>query len=228
VIKRGVGLVLLGLIVVGCQGTETANTQPTSVAPIKAASVPSPRTKEPTDIAMSVRRGTPITVWSSPDSAFRKFQDPKQVGFEYNILPPKFEPPYSARTWEEDHAHIGFGEILYDGGLAAAVYQEDRANQDRLDELVRDHQDLVGRLVPTTLQGKKVSYWFWDKDDQRLMICAFATGPNVIKVTVAIGDDVVMDAMGMSPDQAAKDQIKVDSSLLKTPISIKPPAITKG
>ena len=221
-------MIVLSAVLVGCQGSEVTTAQISPTPTLKVASVPAPRTKEPTDIALAVRRGTPITVWASPEASLRKFQDPKQVGFEYNTLPPKFEPPYSARTWEEDHAHIGFGEILYDGGLAAAVYQEDRGNQDRVDELVRDHQDLVGRLRPTTLQGKRVSYWFWDKDDQRLMICAFSTGPNVIKITVAIGDDVVMDALGMSADQATKDQVKVDNSYFKAPTKMKTPISSRG
>ena len=219
--KRIGWLVGLAITLVGCQGGEPTATEPTVPAP-KIASVPAPTTKDSTDIAMVVRRGPPITVWSTPEGAFRRFQDNKQVGFEYDTLPPKFEPPYSARTWEEDHIHIGFGEILYNGGLAAAVYQEDKGNQDRVDELVRDHQDQVGRLTPKYLRGKHVSYWFWDKEGQRLMICAYSTGRDVIKITVAIGDDVVMDALGMSPDQAQKDQIKVDMSLLKQPTSTTP------
>ncbi len=227
--RRSGWLILIATVLAGCQGGAALAPEASSPPVVKEASVSAPITREATDIALVVRPGNPITVWSSADAAFRKFQDPKQVGFEYDNLPPKFQPPYSARTWEEDHIHMGFGEILYNGGLAAAIYQEDKGNQDRVDRLVRDHQDQMGsRLTPTTLKGKRVSYWFWEKDDQRLMICAYATDRDVIKITVAIGDNVVMDALGMSPDQARKDQIKVDMSLLKQKVLIQPAVTPKG
>jgi hypothetical protein len=228
--RRALWLTLVGALLAGCQAGDALNADTEAPTAPKVASVGEPATskarvtKDTNEIGLVVRRsGPPITVWSSGDAAFRMFRDKNQVGFEYDDLPPKFEPPhYSAKTWEEDHIHMGFGEILYDDLLVAAVYQEDHANQDRVLELVRDHQDQVGDLKDTPILGKHVSYWFWEKDNRRLMICAYETGHDVLKITVAMGDRVVMDALDMSIDKARKDQIQVDMSFLKQSLSPAP------
>lgn len=212
--KRGAWLVVVAIAAVGCQNGESTVSDSTAATRPRVATVAEPATLVATDIGLVVRHGQPITVGFSSDTAFRMFRDPKQAtGFEYDDLPPKFQWPYKARTWEE--AHMGFGEILYNGQLVAAMYQEDRGNQDRVDELVREHKDQVNGRSPTMISGKHVTYWFWEKEGQRLMICAYPSGRDIVKITVAMGDDVVMDALGIAQDKARKDQLQVDMSLTK-------------
>ncbi len=209
----------LGIAICGCQGTETPPAESLATASPKPIAVGVPVTSLPTDIGLVVRRGLPITVGFSPDAAFRLFRDPKQSGFEFDDLPPKFQWPYKARTWEE--AHMGFGEILYNSQLVAAMYQEDNGDQERVNQLLVAHRDQINGRAPEQIGGKRVNYWFWEKDGQRLMICAYPTGRDVIKITVAMGDNVVMDALGISPDKARKDLNQVDLfQAKKTPNSI--------
>jgi len=216
--RRTFGLIGLAMILAGCQASEAVAPESSGQATQNIATVGGPisrrlENRDPNEIGLKVRPGPAITVYSSADDAFRIFHDPKVVGFESDDLPPTFQPPlYSARTWEEDTLHMGFGEILYNRELVAAIYEEDKANQQRLNELVNDHQDQVGSLQPRTLTGKHVSYWFWDKDDRRLMICGYFTGHDVVKITVAVGDRRVMDGLDMSVEKATKDEYQIDRS----------------
>ncbi|MDR3691067.1 MAG: hypothetical protein P4L46_16930 [Fimbriimonas sp.] len=221
-VRRALILCLLISALCGCQGGDVAAPAGDSTVQEKAYTVGEPITndkrdvKDTNEIALVVRHGAPITIYSNHESAFQRFHDTKTVGFESDDLPPHFQPPYSAKTWEEDSLHLGFGEILYNGELVAAIYEEDKANQSRLDGLIRDHQDQVGDLKDTYIDGQHVKYWFWEKDSRRLMICAFPTGRDEIRITVAMGDDVVMDGLGMSIARAHKDQADIDKSYFRT------------
>jgi hypothetical protein len=198
----------------GCQSSEapTAEAAPAPV-PRKLAQVGTPSSSEPTKIGLVVRKGPAITVgYPSPDKLLEQFHDPKHFGSEYDDLPSNFDAAYRARTWET--AHMGFGEITYHGELVAAMYQEDKVDQDRVDELVDAHRAQVD-LLPTMLHGKKVSYWFWEVPNQRLMICAYQSGHEGIKLTVAMGDNNVMDALGISPTFANKDLARIDAGSIQ-------------
>ena len=211
-------LSLLGLVAVlaGCQTAEPVAQQPIPiVVPRKVAAVGRPRSTTPTKIALVVRRGLPITVgFGAPNKAFDPFRDPKIFVSEFNDLPARFEYPYTARTWEA--GKMGLGEILYDGDLVGAVYHQDQAKQERIDEIVAAHKDqLDGRRPDRLITSRRVTYWFWQIDTQRLMICAYQKDQKGIELTVAMGDEVVMDALGMSPEQAAADAKKVDEAAEK-------------
>jgi len=76
-------------------------------------------------------------------------------------------------------------------------------------------------LAPKEVTGERVKYRFWEVLDekghgQRLMICAFRHDKGT-DVTIAMGDDVVMDALGASESQAATavDKIKEILSMPK-------------
>jgi len=96
------------------------------------------------------------------------------------------------------------------------MFHEDELKQERVDEIVQEHRDQLGGVRPDNLiTAKRVTYWFWKMENQRLMICAFQKDQRGIELTVAMGDDVVMDALGMSPEQAAKDAALVDAAAVK-------------
>ena len=208
------------VILAGCQSADAppADAVHAEVA-TKTVMVGAPSNTEPTKIGLVVRRGPAITVgYPSPDKLLELFHDPKHSGSEFNDLPTSFDYHYRARTWET--AHMGFGEITYDGILVAAMYQEDKVDQDRVDEIVAAHKEQVD-LLPTNINGRKVSYWFWEIANQRLMICSNHTGRQGIKLTVAMGDDKVLDALGISLSMANRDMAIVDkaSSAEKGPLA---------
>ncbi len=213
---RLLGPAAIGVVLAGCQSSEPVAQQPIPITvPRKVTAVDKPRSVTPTKIGLVVRRGLPITVgFGSPSKAFDPFRDPKQFVSEFNDLPAKFEYPYTARTWET--GKMGLGEILYDGDLVAAVYHQDQVTQDRVDEIVAAHGEQIGRSRPDTLvTSKRVQYWFWQIETQRLMICAYQKDQKGIELTVAMGDEVVMDGLGMSPAQADIDKRKVDEAAEK-------------
>ncbi len=65
-----------------------------------------------------------------------------------------------------------------------------------------------GRLPTVKVSGKKVTYWFWELNNQRLMICAFQSSSKNkgLELTIAMGDDVVLDALGDLRPKAQADQ----------------------
>jgi len=197
------------LFLVGCSGTEPM-THPAATAPIKpsAPTVGEPFTTEPTKMAL-IHKGKTVTVGMSADAALKVFQDVRSGGFEADQLPPGFAEPYRARSWE-DGQH-GFGVILYNDRVVSAMYQEEVASFDRLKEFVLEYRAVLNGVQPQLIQGKRVDYWIWDKDDQRVVICGFEADPNRVKITACMGDSRVLDAIGMSYERAIRDQAKVDA-----------------
>lgn len=198
------------LVLAGCQGAVPSGaTEPAVVvAPI---TVRPPATTSPTRVAL-VRRNLAVTVGMRADEAFRVFRETREGGFEDERLPPRFARPYAARSWESGSK--GFGVITYEDRVVAAMYQEDKASYERALELVQSHQDRMGEPANRVFAGKRLTYWFWDKDGQRLMILAFrSAGPEGVRITMAMGDAVTLDALRISPDLAEKEVPSVDQRL---------------
>jgi hypothetical protein len=194
----------------GCQAAAPPPT-PTTVPEAPSYAVAPPGTTAATNVAL-VRKGQFVTVGMTADEAFRIFRDPREGGFEDERLPPGFSAPYRARSWEGGPR--GFGVITFRDQVVAAMYQEDRASYDRALELVQVHQERMGRPADETFAGKRTNYWFWEQDRQRLMILAFQTGgPEGVKITAAMGDAVVLDALGISAKQAREETPQVDRIL---------------
>jgi len=180
-----------------------------------AAKLVGPVPSEPSQLGATqialVRRGEPVTVGMKPEEAFRIFKDPGRLGFERNDLPPGFPEGYRARTWEAESQ--GFGVITFNDRIVVAMYQEERANQERVSEFVRVHQERMGQMRPQIINGRRVSYWFWELDGQRLMICAFQTERDGVRITTSMGDAGVLEALGVNYDRALRDQEKIDRAL---------------
>jgi hypothetical protein len=136
------------------------------------------------------------------------FGKPK-TSFEFTDLPPGFQSPYSVKGWET--AKEGVGVILYGDKVVAIMRQLTRADKDLLQEIVDTISKENSRIKPSTIQGSNVSYTFWEESSQRLMICALQTKRDGLHITEALGDNNVMDALGMNKRQSKMDQPKVDA-----------------
>jgi len=209
--KRLLWLGLAAAVSVGCQGSDSTSveTAPGQVVQ-KPKDVGAPVTTSPTKICLVLPKTPLITVgYPAPTKIFDYFRDPKKLGNEYSDLPTNFTPPYGSRIWET--AHKGFGEITYNDNLVAAMYQEGPVTEDQVQEIVAAHKNQLGpQDIP--IKGNRVRYWFWEKDGQRLMICAFQTERQGLKLTLAMGDDAVLEGLGISPANATADAAKLDSS----------------
>ena len=194
------------LALAGCQGDALPFKSPSGDS-ADTVSVDVPKSLAPGKLAMYAH-GETIRVGDSAEDALKIFPRPK-TAFEFTDLPPKFQKPYQVKGWESSRE--GFGVILFQQKIAVALWHQDKATQDDLDRLVKLHQDQSpGRAV--TVPGKHVNYWFWENAGQRLMICSLqGHGPSVL-LTVAMGDNVVMDALKINPVQAHRDRDEVDKS----------------
>ncbi len=209
-------LPVLVLVLAGCGASNEAS-EPDKTQTTAVAKVESPRTMFPTEIAL-VRKGRKVSVGDKPDEAFQLLLDGRSGGFTSERLPAGFETPYVVRAWEG--ADDGFGLVAFSGKVVCAMYQETRATQDRANEVRQAHQELMKELQPEIISGDKVTYYFWNVDvtnaegvlegRQRMMIMVFQTGPSSVFLTTAIGDEKVMDGLGMSSAQARTDQIEAD------------------
>lgn len=110
--------------------------------------------------------------------------------------------------------------IIYKDQIVMAMYQEQAGTIDRETEMTTAHQAQVGSLQPRKVEGKRVNYWFWDKDGQRLMICGFYNQNKQLELTTCMGDDKVLDALGISYEKALQDAASIDATfaLDKTPV----------
>lgn len=203
-------LLAVAVALAGCQGAAPA--PPVEPAVVAApVTVKPPETTSPTQIAL-MRRNQAVTVGMRADEAFRIFRETREGGFEDERLPPRFARPYAARSWESGSR--GFGVITFEDRVVSAMYQEDKASYERALELVQMHQDRMGAPADRVFAGKRLTYWFWEKDKQRLMILAFrSSGPEGVRITMAMGDAVVLDALRIAPEIAEKEVPNVDQRL---------------
>lgn len=204
-------VLLLPLMLVGCQGGDSAPSALVAPKPI-APKVEAPGSTEATAIQLVNGEGS-VTVGLSAKAAFRVFPPSHEGDIGPEQLPEGFASPYLAKTWET--AGRGFGVILYDDTVVGAMYQAEQISDEAVDKLVVDHQAKLGVLAPDEITGERVAYRFWELNGQRLMICTLKNGKDS-DVTIAMGVDKVMDGLGASPAQARTSIDKI-TKLLSAP-----------
>jgi hypothetical protein len=206
---RYLALPILALALIGCGSPSPApdpiSAQATASAPQQIAP---PDFGNLTKLGIVKRSGT-VRVGMSYEDAVTIFAEPPG-SYEKSDLPPAIPPTYEARGWHNKDE--GFGTILYKGRVAAAVSQLERANEDRLDEILALQRDAYGPSGKT-VAGKYVRYWFWQGPDwgnQSLMVCATEAKPKKLSITLATGTGQIMEALRMAPDAATRDQARAD------------------
>lgn len=201
---RWTSLVLL-LALAGCGSSPGTVTMPK--APVKAPDIEAPPSLAPTQLMMIVGQER-LKVGDSAEDADRAFPSPPGA-FSVKELPERFGGLYRARGWETPTG--GFGAIYYDNRLASAVWHIENITQGEMQGTVQDHVNAYGE-PDQSLPGKGVQYWFWLKEDQRLMICSVPDRDhaNRFDLTVALGHQVVMDGLRMSYLSAREDQSIAD------------------
>lgn len=206
--KAALLLVLIAAGLVGCQSSNP----PASVAATPTTSVVgAPTHKEETVVAL-VRQDKAVTVGMRGSEAFDIFRDSREAGFEDDRLPPGFAAPYRARSWESSQR--GFGVITYQESVVAAMYQEHDCALDRMQQWVDSHRRRMSRDPDHRVISKRLNYYFWEEDGQRLMILAFQKkAAGTVELTMAMGDIIVLDAIGASPARAEFEKERVDRLL---------------
>lgn len=155
--------------------------------------------------------------------------------FEITQLPSRFARPYSTRGWET--ANEGFGLISYNGVIVASLYQKRNADPDVLYEILELQEKGLRTIRNELVAGGKIRYWFWETPaiegggpaknakgepvSHRLMVCALQQGTK-LNITVAMGDTVVLDALGANKAKAHSDTERIDAMFRQTPTTASP------
>lgn len=208
--KRATAWILVtgSLLLAGCQGDEVNPLvkREESSAPVESVGPPNELVK--TDLAIFRESGR-LQIGDTWDTAIELFR-PVKNSYEFSDLPPRFTSPmYKARGW--DARREGFGALLYKGRIAFAMYQLAKAEPNQFNDFVELHERQLRRHSVEKIDGKRAQYRFWQVDKQRLMILGLET-KGVTKITIALGDEVVMKALGISPEDARREIQRIDDS----------------
>jgi hypothetical protein len=167
-----------------------------------------------------VKNGKEVHVGADPDTAIEVLKAGAQGGFTSAVLPDGFSAPYQSHIWRAGES--GFGVLSFNGKVVMAMTQEANSTPDHLSELKLAQQALVGDAnQPTIIEGNKVSYWFWHADysdegvarGQTMMVMAFQRETGKIYIATAMGDDAVLNTLGINESQARKDELEADEIL---------------
>lgn len=206
--------VFLLLAAIGCQGEESSNAGAPSSKPaaeVFSEAVAAPHSTVKTDLAI-VRADGRLHVGDTMDTANELFRPPKG-SYEFSELPPHFTAPtYRAKGW--DSRREGFGVLLHDSRIAFAMHQLLRSDLDTLREIVVRHKDALGYKNLQVYETAHVHYWFWTQESQCLMICGLEN-KGAVKITVALGDTVVTNALGISLEEAKRDGSRAEDAISK-------------
>ncbi len=212
---RRILILAYGLVLCGCAEPPAHDT--TGVVPgvdSPPAAVLLPDYEKLSNLGLLSRKGT-VKVGMTREEALDMFVEPPG-SYEKSDLPPSIAAPFEAFAWQTRTE--GFGMILYQNKVGAAVHEIDKVTPDRLDEVVRAYQSQYGPAF-THLQGRHVEYWFWQsrsqagRGDHLLMVTKVQAKPNLLNITEAIGTVPVMEALRMTEQSANGDLARADRML---------------
>jgi hypothetical protein len=167
-----------------------------------ASAKPDPKIAVEPEIVMPTGEGG-IVVGMSVDAAMRQFAIPSRAttvkGMPLNLT----DPPFSVTGWQ--NASQGFGVISVDGKVGLAVRRLNVAPKNFVAEAVEAQMKAAGGEPPVTLSDEVVSYYFWERETQRVMINAVRLPDGNYSVTWAIGDITIMDNLRMNVKDAQTD-----------------------
>ena len=165
--------------------------------------LPDPPSLAPTELAI-LDGQTKVRVGDSQEDVERAFPIPPN-SFPFKELPRQFNGQYRAKGFET--AQTGFGAIYHENRLAGGVYRLENVTAGEVQSVVRSYIFALSDATQTLPKGS-IQYWFWDRQDQRLMICSVPDRqvPLRYDVTIGLGHTIVMDALRMSYPAAREDQ----------------------
>ena len=195
-----VGFLLLLLSVGGCESgaTESPASSQSVVDPPTVGAV-SDLTR--TAVGLYLEQGI-VRVGDAWTDAEAAMPEPKGAS-EFSDLPARFQKPYQGRGWESSDA--GFGVILYEDQIAAAMTQNERASREDYASITRWYEHELPQAKTDTVVSGALRYRFWEQDGQRVMVLAENRPGGTVYLSAAMGDHRVMDALGMTPEAAAHD-----------------------
>ncbi|HZH97872.1 MAG TPA: hypothetical protein VEX38_02790 [Fimbriimonadaceae bacterium] len=193
-------LPVLGLM--GCGGSNQAANTPKQ----ESRTIAAPRLTEG-ELGLIHNRRI-LRVKDRAEDVSRAFPSPT-VAYTFKDLPPGFASPFRAEGYET--ARDGFGVIYYQGELSAAIHREQGVTVEDVAETRKRYENEFGP-GDHHLTGGSVYYIFWERGDQRLMLCSardLADGSRY-NLTLAIGAKTVLDALRINLEDARRDKAEAE------------------
>jgi hypothetical protein len=216
-------------MLIGCG--ESAPAPPETPAIVTPAAEPAKQTLRAPDFTiesrLSLLNGTSggVKIGTDAKEALTVFGKPPS-SWNTHDLPPSISGAFEAAGWQTKDE--GFGMILNKGRLAAALYQLEKTTEERYREILDQNRRSFGEPSKFS-EGKFVSYWFWQDADGKspsdqvlLMISATQVLPGKWSITEALGLQPVMNALGMTPEQAPATQRLAEKLFAEQRKKIKP------
>jgi hypothetical protein len=192
--------VLASFLLAGC-GDE----RPVTVVepqPPPVVDLPKPNFDARTDLAL-LHNSKRLRIGDTSTAALALF--PMEEGAtRIRSLPQGFPSEYTVRGWSIPQEFEGFGVILFQDRVVAAMEQLDNVDEQALTDTIEQYERALGS--PEPIVGNGVRYWFWQEEAQTLMISTFETEPGRSRMTIAIGLTTVLSRLGISIERARLDK----------------------
>lgn len=142
-----------------------------------------------------------IKLGESLDGVYQKIPKPDKALY-LRSLPEVFSPPFKAHGWEkgnDTYAFITCNDLVY-----LILRTHEQVNKTYIDPILNQYKKAF--LTPhKKITGTTGTYWFWENNNQRLMICQTKDINQKLGITVALGNIQLMDRLRMDPFSAQKD-----------------------
>jgi hypothetical protein len=201
-------LLLTVLALAGCGMTRVtaANKASAELATLPSERKPDLDAPARTNLGL-LREGKTLHVGDDADVALDLF--PKSLAahaYEIHDLPKVFpSPPYSSKGWDSPSGE-GFGEIVYNKQVAAAIWNRIFDDEKAADAVIAEYKTQTPYPATPAFGAEGLTYLFWEaKPQQRQMILKAPLSNGRFRLTIAIGDDSVLDGLGINKDGAWHD-----------------------
>ena len=193
-------VVVASTLLVGCGDERPVTVVEPQAVPI--VDLPKPTFDQRTDLAL-LHNSKRLRVGDTSTAALALF--PMEEGAtRIRSLPQGFPSEYTVRGWSIPQEFEGFGVILFQDRVVAAMEQLDNVDQQAMTDTIEQYERSLGSAEP--IVGNGVRYWFWREGPQTLMISTFDTEPGRSRMTIAVGLTPVMSRLGISLEKARLDK----------------------
>lgn len=130
-------------------------------------------------------------------------------------LPVGLDDAFRFSGWEGSDRTLGL--VSRNRNVLLAVDTRERVSQEVRDRAVGSYSSRFGK--PETVSQARVSYWFWEDGNVRLMVCSALDARGDLSLTSALGVAALMNNYRMSKETAEKDAAQAQSMFDKKPQS---------
>jgi hypothetical protein len=199
-------VILVALLLTGC-----TNKNPVSEASQQSedsSGIPYPVVLRPSHLAI-ISDKVSVYLGSSAESAMKLFTRPADA-VAVKTLPTSLPLGYVALGWKTETESLG--TISQKDQVVLIIHTQRDISKSKAGSVFDQFEKTYGKPLKV-LEKEHSIYKFWEANKQRLMICYTADHSQKWHITVALGVNVLMDALRMNAKDAALDQNQAEKML---------------